>query len=238
MKTVLITGAGRGIGAATAEEFSKAGWQVIINYNKSQENAELLARKISAYSFCADITKSEQLTKLHSELKSLGIHIDCIVNNSGISEHCLFSDISEKAWDNMFNVNVKGTFLVIREFLPELIHKKCGSIINISSIWGQTGASTEVHYSASKAALIGMTKALSKELAPSNIRVNCVCPGFIDTNMNSYYSDEDISSITEEIPLMRIGTPSEIAQAIVFLASEKASYITGQILGVNGGWYI
>lgn len=238
MKTVLITGASRGIGAAAAEEFSGNGWHVIINYKNSREKAEKLAKKLGAHSVCADITSSEQVKNMHAELANKGIHIDCIVNNAGISRQQLFSDITEQDWDDVFNMNVKGAFLVTREFLPELIHKKNGSIINISSIWGQTGASTEVHYSASKAAVIGMTKALAKELALSGIRVNCICPGFIDTDMNSAYSEDDIAAITEEIPLMRIGTPKEAAQAISFLASDKASYITGQIIGVNGGWFI
>lgn len=238
MKTVLITGASRGIGAATAEEFSKKGWHVIINYNKSKDSAEELAKKIGATTIKADVSNSAEVTNMKKTLQSMGIHINCIVNNAGIAGDCLFTDISEEDWDRMFNVNVKGAFLVTKAFLPDMISQKNGCIINISSIWGETGAALEVHYSASKAALIGMTKALSKELAPSGIRVNCITPGYIDTAMNSCYSPDDVSAITEEIPLCRIGKPSEVAKTAEFLASDAASYITGQIIGVNGGWNI
>lgn len=238
MKTVLITGAGKGIGAACAEEFAENGWHVILNYNKSGEQAHALASKICARPVRADVSNANEVQNLRRLLTNEGIHIDCIVNNAGISEECLFTDITEEAWDKMFHINVKSAFLVTKAFLPDMLSKKRGSIINISSVWGEVGASMEVHYSASKAALIGMTKALAKELAPSGIRVNCVCPGYVDTDMNRYFDTETVEEITREIPMGRTASPVEIAKSVYFLASDCASYITGQILGVNGGWNI
>ena len=238
MNTVLITGASRGIGAAAAEEFAKKGWHVIINYNKSKDNAETLSKKIGATAIKADVSDAVEVTNMYNALHAQGISVDCIVNNAGIASDCLFTDITEEEWGRMFDTNVKSAFLVTKAFLPDMLSKKRGSIINISSIWGETGAALEVHYSASKAALIGMTKALAKELAPSGIRVNCITPGYIDTDMNSCYSPEDVAAITEEIPLCRIGTAAEVAKTTTFLASDSASYITGQVLGVNGGWNI
>lgn len=238
MKTVLITGASRGIGAAAAKEFSKKGWHVVINYNKNKEKALALAKELSATVVQADISKSDEVLNMYSSLKGQGIHVDAIVNNAGVSSSGLFVDISESEWDEMFAINTKGAFLVTKAFLPDMLSRQSGSIVNISSIWGETGAAAEVCYSASKAALIGMTKALAKELAPSGIRVNCVCPGCIDTDMNKCYSDEERAAIAEDIPLGREGTVEEAAHAIEFLSSDAASYITGQVIGVNGGWYI
>ena len=238
MKTVLITGASRGIGKATAQEFSKNGWHVVICYNKSKIEAELLSKEIGATVVQADVSKAEEVKKMHETLLSSGIHIDCLVNNAGIAKDILFTDITEDEWDRMFAVNVKGAFLVTKEFLSDMFGKENKSIINVSSIWGETGAAMEVHYSASKAALIGMTKALAKELAPSKIRVNAVTPGYVDTDMNSCYSKEDVEMIKDEIPLGKIASPADIAKTIGFLASDSASYITGQVLGVNGGWYV
>lgn len=238
MKTVLITGASRGIGAAAAKEFSKKGWHVVINYNKNKEKALALAKELRATVFQADISKSDEVLNMYSSLKGQGIHVDAIVNNAGVSSSGLFVDISESEWDEMFAINTKGAFLVTKAFLPDMLSRQSGSIVNISSIWGETGAAVEVCYSASKAALIGMTKALAKELAPSGIRVNCVCPGCIDTDMNKCYSDEERAAIAEDIPLGREGAVEEAAHAIEFLSSDAASYITGQVIGVNGGWYI
>lgn len=238
MKTVLITGASRGIGAAAAREFSKKGWHVVINYNKNKEKALALAKELGATVFQADISKSDEVLNMYSSLKGQGIHIDAIVNNAGVSSSGLFADITESEWDEMFAINTKGAFLITKAFLPDMISRQSGSIVNISSIWGETGAAAEVCYSASKAALIGMTKALAKELAPSGIRVNCVCPGCIDTDMNKCYSDEERTAIAEDIPLGREGTGEEVARTIEFISSDAASYITGQVIGVNGGWYI
>lgn len=238
MKSVLITGGTRGIGAACAEEFSKKGWNVVINYKSSTDKARNLCQKLGAYAVCADISNSAEVKSMYNELKNSGIRTNCIVNNAGVASDCLFTDISEEEWDRIFNINVKGSFLVTKAFLPDMISRQAGSIVNVASIWGQTGASMEVHYSASKAAIIGMTKALAKEVAPSGIRVNCVCPGYIDTDMNNIYSEEEKADICGEIPLMRTGTPAEAAKVIEFIASDNASYMTGQIIGVNGGWLI
>lgn len=238
MKNVLITGGTRGIGAACAEEFAKKGVNVIANYKKNAEKAEEMKKRLGIRTVCADISSASDVDNMYRELKNDGIRIDCVINNAGIAADRLFTDITEEEWDEMFAVNVKGAFLVTKKFLPDMLARHSGSIVNISSIWGQTGAAAEVHYSASKAAIIGMTKALAKELAPSGIRVNCVCPGYIDTEMNGAYSEKDVAGICEEIPLMRIGTPAEAARVIEFIASDAAAYMTGQIIGVNGGWCI
>lgn len=238
MNTVLITGASRGIGAASAREFAAKGWHVVINYNKSEEKAISLAKELNASVFRADVSKANEVCEMYNALKNTGIHVNAIVNNAGISHSGLFSDTTEEEWDNIFSVNTKSAFLVSKTFLPDMISRKKGSIVNISSIWGETGAAAEVCYSASKAALIGMTKALAKELALSGIRVNCVCPGCIDTDMNSMYTAEEKAAIAEEIPLGREGSAAEAAHAIEFLSSDAASYITGQVIGVNGGWHI
>ena len=238
MKTVLITGAARGIGAAVAREFAANGWRVIINYKKSDALADKLKKELGAVLYRADVSCAEEVDKMSRYLASVGLFPDCIVNNAGISGEALFCDITEACWDEMFAVNTKSAFLVSKAFLPHMISQKSGSIINISSIWGEIGAACEVHYSASKAAIIGMTKALAKELAPSGIRVNCVCPGFVDTDMTAAYSDEDMEIIKSEIPQNRTAKPCEIAKSVYFLSSDAASYITGQVLGVNGGWRI
>lgn len=238
MKTVLITGASRGIGAACAKEFSEKNYHVVLNYNTSEKEAEALKRATGAFLLKGDVGCASDVENMKETLLKNGIHIDCIVNNAGISGESLFTEITEEDWDNMFRVNTKGAFLITKAFLPQMIARNSGSIINVSSIWGEVGAACEVHYSASKSALIGMTKALAKELAPSNIRVNCVCPGYVATDMNRHLSLEDVLDITKEIPIGRVGEPSEIAKTIEFLASDSASYITGQIIGVNGGWNI
>ena len=179
-----------------------------------------------------DVTDAESVMSAISEIGRL----DCLVNNSGISEQKLFSDITEQDWDRMFAVNTKGAFLTSKAVLPAMIKENSGRIINISSIWGEVGASMEVHYSASKAALIGFTKALAKEVSLSGVTVNCISPGFIETPMNSHLSDEEIAECREEIPLKRLGTPADVASAVLFLASDMADYITGQVISVSGGW--
>ena len=165
-------------------------------------------------------------------------HIDILINNVGISEFSLFTDISDDMWHKMLDTNLSSAFYASRAVLPQMISRKDGCIINVSSMWGQVGASCEVHYSASKAGLIGLTKALAKEVAPSGIRVNCVAPGAIDTEMNACLSDEAIEEIKSETPLGRLGTPEEIANILLFLADERSSFITGQVIGANGGMII
>lgn len=240
MKTVLITGASRGIGAATAEAFAKSGYSVIINYNKNKNTAQALARKISQLykadctAYGCDISDSPSVAEM---FKTFG-DIDVLVNNAGISGQKLFTDITDEDWRRMVGVNLDGVFYCSREALRGMIKRKSGSIINISSMWGQVGGSCEVHYSAAKAGVIGLTKALAKEVAPSNIRVNCIAPGIIDTDMMKDFDEETRNELKNETPLLRLGTPEDIANAALFLASDKASFITGQILGVNGGLII
>ncbi len=238
MKTVLITGASRGIGAAVAREFAQNGYRVIINYNKSKEKALLLAEEIGALAIYADVSKSEEVKKMFEEIEKKYGGVDVLINNAGISQIKLFSDITEQDWDEMFSINVKGMFNCTKSALPYMIHKKCGKIINVSSMWGIAGASCEVHYSASKASVIGFTKALAKELAPSGICVNCVAPGVISTDMCSDLTDEDMQLLKEETPLGRIGKSEEVAKAILFLASGESDFITGQVLNINGGMVI
>lgn len=242
-KTVLITGASRGIGRAAAEAFAKAGYDVAVNYNKSAEAAETLCRELEKYSvkalpFQADVADKKAVNAMTNEIeKKLG-GVSVLVNNAGIAEQALFTDITEKMWDRMFAVNVKGAYNCTQAVLPKMIHEKYGRIINISSMWGISGASCEVHYSAAKAALIGFTKALAKEVGLSGITVNCVAPGVIDTDMNGHLSPETISELKEETPLNRIGAPRDVAETVLFLASEKASFITGQTISVDGGFIL
>ena len=238
MRNVIITGASRGIGAEIARAFAKNGDRVFIIYEKSREAAEKLASDLGGYSFCCDVGKKEQVEAVREEIKRLGFSIDIIINNAGVSQIKMFSDITEDDWDRVMDVNIKGAFLVTQSFLPDLISKKSGKIINISSIWGETGASCEVHYSASKAALIGFTKALAKELGLSGICVNAICPGVIETDMNKELGEDVVEQLKEEIPLSRMGSSSDVAKTCVFLASEAGDYITGQVISVNGGMYI
>ncbi len=242
-KTVLITGAGKGIGKACAELFSEEGWQVVIGYHQSEAAAKeleaaLLRKGASVRAIQADVSDRQQVSKLFSEARKTYGSIDALVNNAGISQIRLFTDITEQEWDQMFAIHCKGSFLCTQCALEDMISNKAGSIINISSMWGQVGASCEVHYSASKAAVIGLTKALAKELGPSNIRVNCIAPGVVETDMMREISDEIKKTLCEETPMMRLGSAQEIAKAVFFFASEQSSFITGQILGVNGGFVI
>ena len=242
-KTVLITGASRGIGRATAILFAKSGCNLIINYLNSESSALSLCKELSEYEskiipIKADISDSTQVKNMVEKIKGKFGKIDVLVNNAGIAQQKLFTDITEDEWDRMFNVNVKGIYNCCKEIIPMMVHEKSGKIINVSSIWGLTGASCEVHYSASKAAVIGLTKALAKELGPSNINVNCVAPGVIDTEMNSSIDKETIEALKDETPLGIIGKSDDIAHTILFLASENAAFITGQIISPNGGYVI
>ncbi len=243
-KTVFITGASKGIGSATALYFAECGYDVAINYLNNKEKAECVAENIrrlgrNAITLQGDIS-DKNCASLMVQRATLELgEITVLVNNAGIAQQKLFNDITKEDWDRMFAVNVGGAYNMISAILPSMIHNKRGSIINVSSMWGISGASCEVHYSASKAALIGLTRALAKELAPSNIRVNCVAPGLIDTEMNKDLSDNDILGIIEETPLGKIGTPKDIAKSIFFLADDEFSpFTTGQILSPNGGLVI
>lgn len=239
-KTVLVTGGAKGIGAACVRAFARAGYNVCINYRTSDTAAkaleeELKKEHVSAITYCADVADAQAVRDMVRACEAEFGHIDVLINNAGISSFGLLTDITPEEWRRMIDVHVTGAFNCCHEVLPKMISRKSGNIINISSIWGETGASCEVHYSTAKAALIGFTKALAKEVGPSGIRVNCISPGVIDTDMNAAFSDDDIKALCDETPLMRIGSPEEVASAVLFLAGEGASFITGQVLGVNGG---
>lgn len=243
MKTVLITGSSRGIGRAAAVTFAQNGYNVAVNYNKSSEVAESLCSEleqlgVKAKAFQCDVADKYVVKEMVKQIEADLGQITVLVNNAGIAEQALFSDITEEMWDRMFDVNVKGAYNCTQAVLPHMIHNKYGRIINVSSMWGISGASCEVHYSASKAALIGFTKALAKEVGLSGITVNCVAPGVIATEMNGHLSEDIIEELKNETPLNRIGTPEDVAEAIFFLASDKASFITGQTLSVDGGFIV
>ena len=234
MKTAVITGATRGIGRGCAELFMANGYAVTGIYRSRSD----IADEMSAKGFdmhCCDISDSESVEQLRGKLYG---HTDVLVNCAGIAAQKLFTDITPDEWDRMYAVNVKGAYNMCRLLLPGMINRKYGRIINISSMWGEVGASCEVHYSASKAALIGMTKALAKEAGPSGITVNCVSPGVIDTDMNSCHDEETMRQLMEETPMGRIGTPYDVARTVLFLADEGSDFITGQVIGVNGGYVI
>lgn len=232
MKKVLITGGSRGIGKECVREFTKIGYKVYFIYKSSEKEANLLAKETGAINVKCDITSVLDVEKAKNIIND---NIDIIVNNAGISQIKVFQDITEGDWDNMFDTNIKGMFNITKTFLDGMIKNKYGRIINISSMWGETGGSCEVHYSSSKAAIIGFTKALAKELAPSGITVNCVSPGVIDTDMNSNLTGEDIKEIENETPIGRIGTTKEVVEAIKYFALENSGFTTGVVLPVNGG---
>lgn len=237
---VLVTGASGGIGSAVARLFASRGYNTAIHYNSNETTAKevcdgLVSEGYSAEIFRADLTSSEDVKKMISEVEAKFGTVDVLVNNAGISLIRLFDETTDEEWDNIMNVNLKSAFLCSKAVIGGMIHNKKGKIINISSIWGVKGASCEVAYSASKAGLIGFTKALAQELAPSNIQVNCVTPGAIATEMNSHLSASDVKTLCDEIPAGRFGAPIEVAEAVWFLANSP-SYVTGQVLGVDGGW--
>lgn len=234
MKNVIITGGSRGIGAACVREFISMGCRVFFTYKSSDEKASSLSDETGAIAIKADVSSLSDMTRAAEIVHSYGT-ADIIINNAGISQIKLFQDITEEDWDRMFDVNIKGMYVTVKTFISDMINKKSGRIINIASMWGEEGASCEVHYSASKAAVIGFTRALAKELGPSQITVNCVSPGVIETEMNAHLSSEDISVLREETPVGRIGTPEEIAAAVRFLSSDSSGFITGAVLSVNGG---
>ena len=241
MQTALITGASRGIGSAIARRLAADGFRVIVNYHTAEKQAEYLAAQLnnthgkgSTVLYRADVSDREQVERM---FRAAG-GVDVLVNNAGIAQQKLFTDITEQDWNRMFDVDVKGVFHCCQCALPYMIHQKRGKIINISSMWGQVGASCEVHYSAAKAAVIGLTKALAKEVGPSGIQVNCIAPGAIQTEMNAKLDESTIDELKEETPLGVIGSAEDIAAAVSFLAGENSNFITGQILGVNGGMII
>ena len=234
-KTVLINGGSRGIGRAMVELFCENGYSVAFTYKSSDEAAKELSARTGALAIKADSAREcEVLHAVDVAEEKLGF-IEVLINNAAVSSFSLFTDLTYDAWREAFSVNVDGAFFYSRRLLPKMISNKRGRIINVSSMWGSVGSSCEVHYSATKAALIGMTKALAKEVGPSGITVNCIAPGVINTDMNAALSEEDKAALCDETPLMRIGEPSEVASAALFLAGDDASFITGAVLNVNGG---
>ncbi|MCM1270387.1 MAG: SDR family oxidoreductase [Ruminococcus flavefaciens] len=234
LKTALVTGGSRGIGEAVCRRLADEGYFVLINYLNSKEKAKQLAEEIHGTAIQFDVSDMDSVSNAVLEFGK----IDLLINNAGISEIDLFTHIPQEKASRIMNINLIGTMNCSRAVLPSMISRKSGCIINISSMWGQCGASCEVDYSASKAGIIGFTKALAKEVAPSGIRVNCVSPGFIMTEMNSRFSQEDLEEIRSEIPLGIFGKPEHIADSVAFLASEQSEYITGQVIAVNGGMVI
>ena len=239
-KTALVTGASGGIGGAAALALAQEGFRVALVYNSSEKAAKQLAAKLNritdAFVCKADVSNREDVDRAFETAAEEFGGVSVLVNCAGISQQKLFTDITQEDFDRMMAVNVKGVFNCCQAALPFMIKNKRGKIINVSSMWGVSGASCEVHYSASKAAVIGLTKALARELAPSNIQVNCIAPGVIDTKMNACFSENELNALKAEIPLGRFGKPEEVASLISFLASEKADYITAQVIGIDGAF--
>lgn len=239
MKTVLITGASRGIGRETARLFYKKGFNVIINYNKSEADALKLKNELkNSVAIKADVSCEDEAEKMVEAAAEKFGTIDVLVNNAGIAQQKLFTDISTDDWNRMISVNLTSVYNTCKFVVPLMVSQKSGKIINVSSMWGITGASCEVHYSAAKAAVIGFTKALAKELGPSGINVNAVAPGTVMTDMCKGFDAETLNALKEETPLCRLGTAQDIANAIYFLADEASSFITGQVLSPDGGMVI
>lgn len=242
-RTAIVTGASRGIGRAIAKLFAEKGYNVLINYNKSEEEAISLYNELKekGYSVCtykANVSIIEEVNAMINYCIGQFEKIDVLINNAGISRTNLFTDISYEEWQEVMDINVNGVFYTTKKALQYMLPEMSGKIINISSIWGMVGGSFEVHYSTSKAAVIGMTKALAKELGPSNIQVNCIAPGVIKTDMLNEISEDTLEMLREETPLMRLGSAEDIAHCALFLASDKSNFITGQVISPNGGFVI
>ncbi len=242
-KIALVTGSSRGIGAGVAAELARSGWKVCINYRQRQDCAQALSEQLTAEGCTvmvqqADVSDRAAVNAMVAAVKEQWGDVSLLVNNAGIAGQALFQDITDELWHRYFAVNVDGAFHAIQAVLPAMLHEHAGSIVNISSIWGLRGASCEVTYSATKAALIGLTRSLAAELAPSGIRVNCVAPGVILTDMLSALPPEVLPQLAQETPMGRLGTVEDIAHAVAFLADDKASFITGQVLTADGGFIL
>lgn len=243
MKYALITGASGGIGAATARAFAQAGYGMAIHAHRNVDKLHALAQELSALSVpvlevCADLSDPVQAKTMVDNVLEKFCQLDILVCCSGLSHVGLVTDIDPQQWRTLFGVNVDGMHYCCQAVLPHMVHRKEGCILTVSSMWGQVGASCEVAYSATKGAVIAYTKALAQEVGPSNIRVNCIAPGVIATEMNAHLSPEDLDALADETPLGRIGTPEECAACALFLASDGASFVTGQVLAPNGGLVI
>ena len=241
MKTVIVTGGSRGIGAAIVEELASNNYNIVLNYNNSEQSAkqiqnELKENGINIEIFKADVSKRDEVKELIDFTIKKYNNIDVLINNAGVSETKLFTEVTDNDWERMINNNLYSAFCVTQEVAKNMIHQKDGCIINISSIWGMVGASCESIYSITKAGIDAMTKSLAKELGPSNIRVNSIAPGFINTDMNRKYNEKEIESIKEEIPLEKIGKTVDISKCVNWIIDDE--YTTGQIISINGGWVI
>ncbi len=241
-KTVLVTGGAKGIGKAICVQLAKDGYNIALNYNTSENEALALKTKLSDFMdvevFKADVSDSTQVNAMFNAIENIFGGVDVLVNNAGIAQQMLFTDITDEMWQKMIGVNLTGAFNCCRRALPYMINQKYGSVINVASMWGEVGASMEVHYSAAKAGLIGLTKALAKEVGLSGITVNAVSPGVVLTDMMSQFSEDDKKALAEETPMGTLGNAEDIASMVSYLASEKARFITGQVLSVNGGFVI
>ncbi|WP_281887542.1 elongation factor P 5-aminopentanone reductase [Paenibacillus sp. YYML68] len=240
-QTVLITGASRGIGAAIARRFASVGMNVVIHYLQSHEAANETAREAMRYgarvlTVTADLRSVDQIERMQDKLAQHGLIPDILVNNAGISHYGLLSELSENEWDEIIGINLKGTYLMTRQFMSAMIERKYGRIINVSSVWGISGASCEVAYSTAKGGINAFTKALAKELAPSGVTVNAVAPGVVDTAMMNGFDASEKAALENDIPAGRFAQPDEIASLVYFLALPESGYITGQIISPNGGW--
>ncbi len=241
MKTAIITGASRGIGRAEAVQLARDGFSVCINCLERMDLAQELSEKLqkegcSAMAFQADVSVKNEVDAMVEAVHARFGPVDVLVNNAGIAEQCQIQDIREELWDRIFAVNVKGVLNTVQAVLPDMLHRKSGCIINTSSIWGMHGASCESVYSSSKHAVIGLTKSMAAELALSGIRVNCVAPGVIDTDMVKVLGDETLRDLADNTPIGRLGKPEDIAAAVSYLASDGASFVTGQVLTCDGGF--
>lgn len=238
-KTVIVTGGSKGIGKAIVEKLAKSDYNVILNYNKSEDDARKIQKQLKDIGkeidiFKADVSSRNEVKKLVNFTIEKYKNIDVLINNAGISQIKLFTDITDEDWENMIKTNLNSVFYMSQEVVSNMIHNKSGCIINISSIWGIIGASCESHYAASKAGIIALTKSLAKEMGPSNIRVNCIAPGIIETDMNKNLNKEEINQVIEEIPLNKVGKPEDISKCIEWLINDN--YTTGQVISINGGW--
>lgn len=233
-KKALVTGGAGGIGSAACRALARDGWEVWVGYHSSEAGARALAAEIGGSAVYADISRPDDVEAM---FRTTG-GVDLLVNNAGIAHYGLITDLTYDDWRKLFGVNADGVFSCCRAAVPYMVRQKSGCIINVSSMWGQVGASCESAYSASKSACIGFTKALAKELAPSGIRVNCIAPGVVLTPMLDCFSDDDLEALRQETPLGTLGVPTDVAELIAYLASDKARYMTGQIIGINGGFVI